>query len=65
MDAPSRFRALRNRWAAPKNKAPSRRGFIWKQGDCGQASFHAEAEGVTLDFSDSNWIYYDFDWTNQ
>ena len=23
------------------------------------------AEGVTLDFSDSNWIYYDFDWTNQ
>jgi len=40
-------------------------GFIWKRGDCGQGSFHVEAEGVTLDFTDSNWIYYDFDWTNQ
>ena len=40
-------------------------GFIWKRGDCGQGSFHVEAEGVALDFSDSNWIYYDFDWTNQ
>ena len=40
-------------------------GFIWKRGDCGQGSFHVEAEGITLDFTDSNWIYYDFDWTNQ
>ncbi len=40
-------------------------GFIWKRGDCGQGSFHVEAEGVALDFTDSNWIYYDFDWTNQ
>jgi len=40
-------------------------GFIWSRGDCGQGSFHVEAEGITLDFSDSNWIYYDFDWTNQ
>jgi len=40
-------------------------GFIWKRGDCGQGTFHVEAEGVTLDFTDSNWIYYDFDWTNQ
>ena len=40
-------------------------GFIWKRGDCGQGSFHVETEGVTLDFSDSNWILYDFDWTNQ
>jgi hypothetical protein len=40
-------------------------GFIWKRGDCGQGSFRVEAEGVSLDFSDSNWIYYDFDWTNQ
>ena len=40
-------------------------GFIWKRGDCGQGSFHVEAEGITLDFKDSNWIYYDFDWTNQ
>lgn len=40
-------------------------GFIWKRGDCGQGSFHVEAEGITLDFTDSNWILYDFDWTNQ
>jgi len=40
-------------------------GFIWKRGDCGQGSFHVEAEGVNLEFSDSNWILYDFDWTNQ
>ncbi len=40
-------------------------GFIWTRGDCGQGSFHVEAEGISLDFSDSNWIYYDFDWTNQ
>lgn len=40
-------------------------GFIWKRGDCGQGSFHVEAEGIHLDFTDSNWILYDFDWTNQ
>ncbi|MGH9184937.1 MAG: DUF1326 domain-containing protein [Acidimicrobiales bacterium] len=40
-------------------------GFIWKRGDCGQGSFHVEAEGISLDFRDSNWILYDFDWTNQ
>ncbi len=40
-------------------------GFIWSRGECGQGTFHVEAEGITLDFSDSNWIYYDFDWTNQ
>jgi hypothetical protein len=39
-------------------------GFIWKKGDCGQGSFHVEAEGVSLDFQDSNWILYDFDWSN-
>lgn len=39
-------------------------GFIWKQGDCGQGSFDVEAEGIHLRFDDSNWIYYDFDWTN-
>ena len=39
-------------------------GFIWKRGDCGQGSFSIEAEGIKLDFTDSNWIYYDFDWSN-
>ena len=40
-------------------------GFIWKRGDCGQGSFEVEAEGIHLTFEDSNWILYDFDWTNQ
>jgi hypothetical protein len=39
-------------------------GFIWKRGDCGQGSFDVEAEGIHLSFKDSNWIYYDFDWSN-
>ena len=24
-----------------------------------------QAEGIDLNFENSNWIYYDFDWTNQ
>lgn len=40
-------------------------GFIWSRGECGQGTFHVEAEGINLDFTDSNWIYYAFDWTNQ
>ena len=40
-------------------------GFIWKRGDCGQGSFEVEAEGIHLDFQDTNWIRYGFDWTNQ
>ena len=40
-------------------------GFIWKRGECGQGSFDIEAEGIHLTFEDTNWILYDFDWTNQ
>lgn len=40
-------------------------GFIWKRGDCGQGSFKVEAEGIHLDFEGSNWIYYEFDWSNE
>lgn len=40
-------------------------GFIWSRGDCGQGTFDVEAEGIHLSFENSNWIYYDFDWTNQ
>lgn len=39
-------------------------GFIWKQGDCGQGSFDVEAQGLHLAFEDTNWIRYEFDWTN-
>lgn len=39
-------------------------GFIWTDGNCGVGSFNASAEGVSLDFSDTNWIHYEFNWTN-
>ena len=39
-------------------------GFIWKEGACGQGTFDVEAEGIHLAFEDSNWILYDFDWSN-
>lgn len=39
-------------------------GFIWTRGDCGQGSFDVQAEGIHLSFHDTNWIRYDFDWTN-
>jgi hypothetical protein len=39
-------------------------GFIWKKGQCGQGSFSASAAGVSVAAENSNWIYYDFDWSN-
>lgn len=39
-------------------------GFIWKRGECGQGSFSASAHGVSVASENSNWIYYDFDWSN-
>ena len=39
-------------------------GFIWTKGDCGVGSFSVDAEGIKLDFTDSNWIYYEFDWAD-
>jgi hypothetical protein len=27
-------------------------------------SFKVSAEGVKLDYKDTNWILYDFDWNN-
>ena len=39
-------------------------GFIWKRGDCGQGSFDVEAEGIKLQFQDTNWIHSEFDWSN-
>ena len=27
-------------------------------------SFTAKAEGIDLNFKDSNWIYYEFDWSD-
>jgi hypothetical protein len=39
-------------------------GFIWTRGECGQGSFHAKAEGLSLGFERTNWIFYEFDWSN-
>lgn len=39
-------------------------GFIWTDGLCGVGSFEASAEGLQLEFSDTNWIRYGFDWHN-
>jgi hypothetical protein len=39
-------------------------GFIWTRGQCGQGSFEAKAGDLSLAFENTNWILYDFDWTN-
>lgn len=39
-------------------------GFIWKDGLCGVGSFSIAAEGIKLEFADTNWIRYAFDWHN-
>ncbi len=40
------------------------KGFIWKKGECGQGSFQAAAEGLSVSAAKSNSIYYRFDWSN-
>jgi hypothetical protein len=39
-------------------------GFIWKDGNCGVGSFEVSAAGIDLSFKDTNWIFYQFDWSN-
>ena len=39
-------------------------GFIWKKGECGQGTFRASAAGVSVGAENSNWILYNFDWSN-
>lgn len=39
-------------------------GFIWTKGECGHGSFSASAAGVSVAANNSNWIIYDFDWSN-
>jgi len=39
-------------------------GFIWKRGQCGQGTFKVEAEGIELQYQNTSWIRYDFDWGN-
>ena len=40
-------------------------GFIWKKGQCGQGTFRANAGGVAIGGEKTNWILYDFDWSNE
>ena len=39
-------------------------GFIWKNGECGQETFSANSSGVSVGAEKSNWILYEFDWSN-
>ena len=39
-------------------------GFIWTRGNCGQGTFNVKSSGVSLSFAKTNWILYDFDWSN-
>ena len=39
-------------------------GFIWTRGECGVGSFKVDAGGLKLEYKDTNWILYDFDWNN-
>jgi hypothetical protein len=39
-------------------------GFIWKKGLCGQGTFRASASGISIGGDKTNWIFYEFDWSN-
>jgi hypothetical protein len=39
-------------------------GFIWRKGECGVGTFDVKAADIELSFSDTNWIFYEFDWSN-
>jgi hypothetical protein len=39
-------------------------GFIWTHGECGEGSFEASAHGLSVSGAKTNWILYDFDWSN-
>lgn len=39
-------------------------GFIWEKGECGQGTFSASAGSVKVGAEKSNWILYDFNWSN-
>ncbi len=39
-------------------------GFIWQRGECGLGYFKVDAGEVHLEYRNTNWILYDFDWSN-
>ena len=39
-------------------------GFIWTRGECGVGTFSAQAGPLKVAFDRTNWILYQFDWSN-
>ena len=39
-------------------------GFIWTRGDCGQGTVRARAGELNLTLDKTNWILYEFNWSN-
>ena len=39
-------------------------GFIWTKGEYGQGTHKAAAAGVEIASENTNWIRYQFDWSN-
>ena len=39
-------------------------GFIWTRGECGTGTHKAAPSGVEVASENSNWIRYNFDWSN-
>jgi hypothetical protein len=38
-------------------------GYIWAKGECGVGSFEVQDEGIHLKYTDTDWIFYQFDWS--
>ncbi len=39
-------------------------GFIFERADCGKGDFRVDVEDLHFDFSDTNWLTFEFDWSN-
>lgn len=35
----------------------------FREGECGVGTFDVKAADIELNFSDANWIFYEFDWS--
>lgn len=41
-----------------------RGGFIFDRADCGKGDFNIDVEGLHFDYTDTNWLKFEFDWAN-
>jgi hypothetical protein len=39
-------------------------GFIFDRADCGKGDFRIDVEDLHFDFSETNWLTFEFDWSN-